>query len=74
MAAVFRGNPESSSPAASGAAIQSSAPSLTHNSPTSTLLQMMNDNQLTAFANGICCLAMVLIVGYHFVAVNGKPV
>lgn len=33
---------------------------------------MIDDNQLTFFANGVCCLAMVLIVGYHFVSVNSK--
>ncbi|KAF9429270.1 hypothetical protein BGZ76_001576 [Entomortierella beljakovae] len=33
---------------------------------------MMDDTQLTGFANGVCCFAMVLIVVYHFVAVNGK--
>ncbi|KAI8604679.1 hypothetical protein EDD21DRAFT_199238 [Dissophora ornata] len=35
--------------------------------------QMIDDNQLTAFVNGLCCLAMFLIVAYHFVTVNSTP-
>ncbi|KAF9286854.1 hypothetical protein BGZ68_002513 [Mortierella alpina] len=35
--------------------------------------QMIDDNQLTAYVNGVCCVAMVLIVAYHFVAVNATP-
>lgn len=35
---------------------------------------MVTDTQLTAFANGVCCIAMVLIVAYHFVTVNAEPV
>ncbi|KAI7832832.1 hypothetical protein BC939DRAFT_498232 [Gamsiella multidivaricata] len=34
---------------------------------------MIDDNQLTALVNGLCCAAMFLIVVYHFVAVNAKP-
>jgi len=34
---------------------------------------MINDAQLTAFVNGVCCLAMILVVVYHFVAVNATP-
>lgn len=36
------------------------------------LLQMISDTTLTHLSNGLGVAAMLLIVGYHFVAVNAR--
>lgn len=37
-----------------------------------TRLEMISDTTLTNLSNGLGVTAMLLIVAYHFVAVNGK--